>query len=104
MSITSSKLGDKQNITAVNKRGGGAGGHGGGHAGGRGRGGRGGVRGQGNNGGKNSPYRQGGAVVPLHVAGGRNSHPRGSNGGTLNYISLHYLILAFFASFFLVYF
>ncbi|XP_021278814.1 WAS/WASL-interacting protein family member 1-like [Herrania umbratica] len=98
------KLGDNQNITVVNKRGGAAGGHGGGH--GAGRGSVGGARGSG--GGKKSPYTQGGVVIPLYAAGATN-HPRvsnshGSNGGTLSYVPLDYLILAFFASFFLVLF
>ncbi|XP_022754094.1 H/ACA ribonucleoprotein complex subunit 1-like [Durio zibethinus] len=104
--MTIVKSGDKQNIIAVNKRGVGGGGHGGGHVGGGGRGGRGGARGRGNGGGKKSPYVQGGIVVPLYAAGATNhpriSHSRGSNGGTLNYVSLHYLILALFATFFLV--
>ncbi|XP_022754093.1 glycine-rich RNA-binding protein 2-like [Durio zibethinus] len=94
LSLMSVKLGDKQNITAVNKRGGGGGGHGGGHIG-RGRSGGGGRgRGRGNGGGKKSP-----AGVMNHP---RISQSRGSSGGTLNYASLRFLILTFFASSFLV--
>lgn len=88
----SAKLGEKQNITAVNNRGDGGGG---GHAGGGGHGGEGGAR---DGGGNTGDVPLVGAMNYPHT-----SQPRRSDGGTLiNYISLHCTILAFLASFFLV--
>ncbi|XVF05149.1 hypothetical protein REPUB_Repub05bG0147000 [Reevesia pubescens] len=97
------RVGGKNDINEVRRRGGGAVGA---RGGGGGEHGNGGTAAGDNGGGTKSPDGQGGAVIPVYAAGAKNHNPdhkhHGSGSGTINCIGLSCLVLTLFTSFFFV--